>query len=372
MDTKIYKLNADNPDISIIKKAAKILRNGGLVVFPTETVYGIACRAQSDALENLDQAKNRPSDKRYSLVIADKRDIDTYIPHIPLYATKIIDKYWPGPLTGVFELDKEDMTRQKELMGSEICDILYQDNSIGIRCPQGNVAKRLLKHCDFPVVAPSANLSGQNPAVNAQQALEQLDGRVDMILDCKISQYQKPSSVVKFSPFTPQMLRQGVVSKEDIEKTIKVNILFICTGNTCRSPMAEAICRKKISEKFGCELDQIKNFGYKVASAGVMAFPGSPPSQQAVDAMNTMSLDISSHCSSILNQELVEDSDVIFTLTNSHLDILLNNWEKADGKAFLLDKTGDIADPIGAGTEIYQACASQISKAITKRIGEFL
>lgn len=370
MKTRVYEISPSHPDIGIIKEAAKVVENGGIVAFPTETVYGLACKADAESLDKLDQAKNRPGDKRYTLIIDDVSKLDQYVPGCSYRAKKLAKHYWPGPLTIVFELDSKQTKVLKKRYDSSVFKSLYVDGTIGIRCPQGEIPRLLLKNADCPVVAPSANISGQAPACDAQDVLSQLDGRIDMVLDGGKCHLEIPSTVVKIGNEKVEILRQGAVSEAEILKNSTINIVFVCTGNTCRSPIAEGLCKKYLAEKKGCRLDQLEDLGYKIASAGVMAVDGMPVSIESVSACEQFGIDLSSYVSTAFTGKLLEDSDFIFAMCASHVDNILSRFDGSAGKIFKL-RSKDIEDPIGAGLEIYEKCARDIYKSVQKRIVEF-
>jgi len=121
METKIVKLNRSKIDSAQIKEAARLIDDGRLAAFPTETVYGIACRVKNDSLAKLNELKNREPQKHYTLHIANKKEVEKYVPTIGLIAKKLIAKGWPGPLTVIFELDEKDMAKQQKRLNNEVC-----------------------------------------------------------------------------------------------------------------------------------------------------------------------------------------------------------------------------------------------------------
>jgi L-threonylcarbamoyladenylate synthase len=158
MRTKVIKLDSTSLDLSKIKEAASLIDEGGLVGFPTETVYGIACRVRTDSLSKLNNIKGRNPSKHYTLHIGQKNEVNKYVPSIGLRAKKVIKNAWPGPLTLVFELDDNNINKQKKILDKELFRNLYKNNSIGIRCPENLIASMLLQETSNPVIAPSANL----------------------------------------------------------------------------------------------------------------------------------------------------------------------------------------------------------------------
>ena len=199
-------------------------------------------------------------------------------------ARKLIDSAWPGPLTIVFELNADDLDKQRTRLKADVFENLYRNNSIGIRCPAHPVAKMLLQACKNPVVAPSANRADAEPAVDANGVLAQFSGRIDLVLDAGPTRYKKSSTVVKIGKFGLQILRQGAFPKELLEELSQVKFLFVCTGNTCRSPMATGIFRKYLAEKLNCTIDRLAEIGYKVFSAGTLGLTGEPATAEAVAA----------------------------------------------------------------------------------------
>lgn len=376
METKIIKLDPADIDMDKIRQGADIIDSGGLVVFPTETVYGIASTVSELAFSSLDQAKDRPGDKRYTLHIPNPDAISQYIPTLSFRVCKLIDNAWPGPVTIVFELSEEDLAKQKKRLGEQIFDLLYQNGTIGVRCPDNSIATSLLSECKNPVVAPSANLSGQKPALTSKMVLEQLDGRVDMVIapqmETDACRFHQSSTVVKISSGNISILRDGTVKNAEIEKMSQVRILFVCTGNTCRSPMAEFFCKKYIAEKLECNLDELQKKGYKVVSAGVYGMDGVPASSEVVDICGRKGVDASGHSSQPLTAELIEGCDVIFAMTGGHLHGILNMSPQAESKSFLLDSSKDIPDPIGGGFEVYNKCALVIERALENRLCEMM
>ena len=244
MQTKVIQLNTAKTDLVKIAEAAQLIDAGGLVAFPTETVYGIASRAETTSLTKLNKLKGRKSDKHYTLHLGQKTDLKKYRPAVGIRAEKLIRKAWPGPLSIVFELDAEDIEKQQTRLDKEVFKTLYKDNSIGIRCPDNPIASILLQSTKSPVVAPSANIQGQPPATDAGQVLTQLSGRIELLLDAGPCKYKKSSTVVKIGKKGLEILRPGVYSQTELEMMSQVKFLCVCTGNTCRSPMAEGMLRK--------------------------------------------------------------------------------------------------------------------------------
>jgi len=372
MKTKVLKLDAAKIDTVKINEAASIIESGGLVAFPTETVYGIACRVKSDSLARLDNLKGRTTGKYYTLHIGQKSDVGNYVPIIGLKAQKLIQNAWPGPLTIVFELDKEDIDEQHKNLEGEVFESLYKDHSIGIRCPDNTIAAMLLQQMSIPVVAPSANITDSPPAVDAGQVLDQLSDRIDLLLDAGPCKYKQSSTVVKIGKKDMRILRPGVYSQAELEALSQLQFLFVCTGNTCRSPMAEGIFRKYLAEKLQCNVDGLDKMSYKVGSAGIIGSVGYPATAEAVTACAALGVDIKAHRNKGLSRELIEASDIIFAMEQIHRGRVIILDPKAANKCFLLAGNTGIPDPIGQPQQSYDKCAKLIERAVQKRISELV
>jgi protein-tyrosine phosphatase len=372
MQTKVIKLDSKCVDVSKIKEAASLIDEGGLVGFPTETVYGIACRVRTDSISKLNKIKGRNPSKYYTLHIGQKNEVNKYVPNIGLRANKLIKNVWPGPLTLVFELDYEDIKQQKEILDKELFANLYKNNSLGIRCPDNPIAAMLLQQTSNAVIAPSANLANQPPAVEAKEVLAQLSGKIELLIDAGLCKYKQSSAVVKIGNMSIEILRLGIYSKAQLDAMSVVKFLFVCTGNTCRSPMAEGIFRKYLAEKLQCKVDQLEQAGYKISSAGVMDTNGYPASAGAFAACAAKGIDLSAHRNKGLSKELIEEYDFIFAMEQIHKDSIIALSHEAADKCFLLAEDKGITDPIGHPQEFFNRCADMVEAAVKERISELL
>jgi len=372
MQTQVIKLDAAKINSAKVRQAAKLVDAGELVAFPTETVYGIACRVEADSLIKLNNLKGRAADKPYTLHIGQKSDVEKFVGVISLKAGKLIKTAWPGPLTIVFELDAAAVDKQRKRLAGPVFETLYKDNCIGIRCPDNPIALKLLQMTKSAVVAPSANITGRAPAADASAVLAEFSGKIALLLDGGPCKHKKSSTVVKIGKAGLQILRPGVYTLPILEEMSCVKFLFVCTGNTCRSPMAEGIFSKYLSEKLGCEVDQLENKGYKIMSAGTVGLVGLSPTPEAIAACSAKGIDITAHKSRALTDQLIEECDFIFVMSRSHHRRVRELNRKAVNKCLLLLEYKDIPDPVGQAQAVYDDCSELIEKGVKKRIGRLL
>ena len=375
METERIEVVLGDEGREAIYLARDEIKKGRLVAFATETVYGIAALARPEVIDRLNHAKGRGEDKHYTLHIADPQDIVRYVPRLDRRARKLIGQAWPGPVTIVFQLSSDGILALRDRVGPEAFEVLCEDGSLGVRCPDHPVARDLLAGVDAPVVAPSANVSGQPPATTGREAYERLAGRVDLVLDSDGwagCQYGASSTVVRLSEAGYAILREGVVPADQIHQMCTLSVLFVCTGNTCRSPMAEVFCRRRISEKLNCDVDAVVGLGYKVGSAGVAAFAGQPASPPAVEACQESGLDLRRHRSTLADRHLLDAADVVLVLADEHRRRILEAYPYLAAKVQLLDERGDIPDPIGQNVDVYRSCLKRIQQAVNKRIDEMM
>jgi len=370
MRTRVVRVDPENIDPGQIRAVAAIVDQGGLVAFPTETVYGIACRADTGALGRLDAVKGRPPGKPYTLHIASSEETAKYVPRMGLRARKLAERAWPGPLTMVFELSGEQLESQRKALGDKVFAALYRDGCIGIRCPDNAIAAALIRGAANPLVAPSANRSGESPPTDGGAVIAALDGAIDLVLDAGPCRHGKSSTVVKIGKDGLEILRHGAYDEGQVRRMMTVEVLFVCTGNTCRSPMAEGIFRKYLAQKLGCEVDRLGDIGYKVSSAGVLDLAGSPASSEAVVACQAKGVDIAAHRSRVITDELVEESDLILVMEREHRATVVGLRPDAADKCFLLAGDEGVFDPIGQSMDVYLRCADVIERAVRKWISE--
>ncbi len=208
MNTKIQLVENPTRDHPVIRFAAKLLSAGELVVFPTETVYGIGANALDPvACARIFQAKNRPADNPLILHIASVLDVDKYAKAIPEYARTLLSQYAPGPITLV--LKKHQSIPSVVTAGQD---------TICIRIPSHPVAQALLERVPFPVAAPSANISTRPSATTARDAYEDFNGVVPLILDSSLAPEGIESTIVDCTGEAPRILRQGVISEDEISR----------------------------------------------------------------------------------------------------------------------------------------------------------
>ena len=215
MESRIFRIDPDNIDDELIAEAGRVIKEGGLVAFPTETVYGLGGDAfNRDSSRKIYAAKGRPSDNPLIVHIADIEDLSKVAYDIPDTAYKLAEKFWPGPMTLIL---KKLSTVPDETTGGL--------STVAVRFPSDVIAQKLIKASGGFIAAPSANKSGRPSPTLAKYVIEDLEGEVEIIIDGGSSDIGLESTIVDLTEGIPTILRPGYITKEDIaEVTGKVDI----------------------------------------------------------------------------------------------------------------------------------------------------
>ena len=362
MATQVIHVQGSDQVAAAAKRGARAIRDGKLVGFATETVYGIAALATNQAtVRRLRRLKSRPSEA-FTVHLGRPADALRYVTDMPPAAARLIHRAWPGPVTVLLPTGGALADTKIEKAG--LHDLLSKDGVIGLRCPDEPVALAMLSAVKAPVVAPSANRAGQASPRSAEDVLAALDGRIDLLIDSGPTALGEDSTIVLFRPSGWKVVREGPYDQRAIRRFIRRRLLFVCTGNTCRSPMAAGLAKRILAEREGCRVGELRQEGLEVLSAGVFAGEGARATPHAVQAARQLGVDLSHHRSRKLTSELINSSDVVLCMSQSHVCDALTLAPQSANRIRRLLPDKDVPDPIGGGPDVYRATAERIERAL--------
>jgi protein-tyrosine phosphatase len=357
------------------------LKEGQLVVVPTETVYGIAVNlhaapARAAALH----MKHPPVEGQppvpagpWVVHVASAEQALAWVPNVSKLGRRLLTKALPGPVAFQVRLDAAAEQAARERLG-DAADETIQDGFITLRCPELGATQDVLAAVAAPVAIIGAGTPSQPAVFEVGDLPATLMGEgagpIAAVLDGGPTRYRRSSTLVRIDGESYSVVRPGVIDERIIHKMADFTVLFLCSGNTCRSPMASAIAGRLLADQVGVQPEDLPLRHIVVQSAGLHAGRGMRATLEAVDAVKGLGADLSAHFSQPATPELLRRADVIYTMTNAHREEVLHLVPSAERKTFLLDPDGDVADPIGASLSVYEKVASRLKTVLQQRISE--
>ena len=365
---KIIDLLAAEDPRDVVHQLVQTLAEGTLVGLPTETGYLAAANPlQPSAGEALGRLRSRLGAPRLVLALKNPHEALDYVPRAAPISRKLMRRFWPGPVTLIFSepIDGGLIAAFPQLVQRELAP------GLAVRVPGHELIGNVLRLLPAPLVVLGEFLAANSRFASAAELSAATGDELSVVVDAGPCRHEQPTSHVRIQGDSWELVHEGVVTSRTLRRLAGDMYLFVCTGNTCRSPMAEALFRKLLADRLKCSEDDLVDRGFIVASAGVAAGPGSPPSPEAVEILEMRGVDLRAHESQPATPQLLSQADQIFTMTRSHRDLLVREFPELASRVRLLANDGaDVIDPIGAGLDEYRRCADQIERYLQAIVAE--
>ncbi len=351
------------PEAPLLEEALSVLNDGGVVALPTDTVYGLAARPDiPKAIDRVYRLKGRGRGKPLVLLTGDTDRAMELAEDPPECLRPLARRFWPGPLTLVVKASGKVRGWGLDSRGT-----------VGIRISPEPAVGKILEAIESPLASTSANRSGEPECHSAAEVLASLREPPDLLLDGGQRPRRKPSTVLDITGSRPMLLRKGEVSPEQIEEACgqrpalsQAKVLFVCTGNTCRSPMADGLFRHRMPTTWRGRVE--------ARSCGTGALPGMPATGTAKQAARKKGFDISGHRSQPLSLDLLDWADLVVAMEQKHLQAVR---ELSPGADPVLMAPGGVSDPLGGGLDEYletidllESHLPNIYRRIARMLGE--
>ena len=364
-----------NPDErqQLLEEASRVLRDGGSVVMPTETVYGVFTQASDEGAQLLAQLTGQPQVTNTPQFTLHLGDPDPILPMLSLespVARRLVGRLMPGPVRLVI--------RQPETVLDSICEsiglsrgIIDDGESLALRLPDHPIARAVIRGSGRPAFARGVGVSRWGQGDRGQKldstSVHDRENPPDVVIEDGATLYGKGSTTIDIWPDGRfEVQRGGAIEESWAMRALTTRVLFVCTGNTCRSPMAAGLARawakNRVPDGLTIEID----------SAGIAAGNGQSAADQAIGTLRERGHDLSGHQSKMLTLKMVDRADVIFTMTPSHAQAVMQIAPGAVHKVFPIDPLHPIGDPIGQSIEVYREVADQLERLIAERLQEII
>src|SRR4051812_376349 len=370
MAPQVLDVTAASDPRDAVHRVVQALVEGKVVALPTETVYIAAASGLAErAVQRLLALRGGKLDGPATLAVRSTEEVLDYVPQIPRVGQRLARRCWPGPVT--LQLADAQPDSAVYRLPPKVREIVVPSSEIRVRVPAHELVLSALRLLAGPVVMIGARRTDDAPAVTAQDVVSRLGGLVDVVLDDGRCKFAQPSSIVRVDDQGFEVVRPGVFSEANLKRLASFMIVLVCTGNTCRSPMAEAMLKKRIADRVKCGVPELDDRGIVVMSAGLSAPPGSRAAAEAIQTMRDRQLDLSQHESQPLSERIVRFADVILAMTRGHREAILEAWPEAEPRVHLISRgRGDVPDPIGGPQELYRRCAEQLDGFLQEWVEE--
>lgn len=351
--------SSDDPR-DLVHIVVQALVEGKLVALPAETAYHVfASGLRPDAVLQLAKLSSQKKTRQPCVFLRSPQEALDYSPSLSTVAARMVHRGWPGPL--VLELPAHsEQSLVKNLPEPVRQSLLVEAGYLPQRVAAHEAIVQAMRLLPGPLVAASL-IDDQGQAIcEGREATKAIGDQVAAVVTDGPTHYGGFATSVRVDGPHCRVVAPGVVDFENLQRLSQLVVLLVCTGNTCRSPMAEVLLKNLLNERYP-ELSSGQSSPVLITSAGLSAFPGGPASTEAISVMKQRGLSLLNHQSHSITERGLRHADLILTMTNSHRLAILERMPELSPKVHLLSgSSDDVSDPFGGAESVYAACADQI------------